>query len=583
MALKVLNYFFGLNYTNLDKSNFKTYICSSNLNPMKNILFGLIVLLSLTTFGQNTYKITYSKTSNGNIIDNQNAILVFSNKKQSLITSESIQNKKNNFPYEQTIIAGSSYFQLAQLNATYSISTKDSISIDKQTFEETNETKKILGYTCKKAKTIINSNTIEIWYTNDLKIKGAPSVLGQKLGLVLETNRNGNYVITATKIEKVKRFPEINISKEKTIDLLTYRDLLWKSKFTTLTVFKDEIINFSDASKSNDSILRFANGTIALRKVKFPEIQKGSQIFIDLSEQSNGDAYDRTGSVFIIPMNKEKSFFEGLKNGKEALPIFENGNGKTYQGVVATENYNPIVELMRFFTPFGIKQYNYIELKDKKWHDIVSYRQDISDLRVLLSNQEFYVGAFIGNYDKGGHKISMNLTIHPDETSNLNKENFILPLFNTVNVMEMAGQEYGTMFNSEKGLTVEFTLENDIKNAKLRYITTGHGGWENGDEFVPKKNTILLNGNTIHSFVPWRQDCGSYRLYNPASGNFSNGLSSSDYSRSNWCPGTVTNPVYIDLGNLPKGKHSIQILIPQGKPEGNSFSAWNVSGVLLGE
>lgn len=583
MALKVLNYFFGLNYTNLDKSNFKTYICSSNLNPMKNILFGLIVLLSLNTFGQNTYKITYSKTSNGNIIDNQNAILVFSNEKQSLITSESIQNKKNNFPYEQTIIAGSSYFQLAQLNATYSISTKDSISIDKQTFEETNETKKILGYTCKKAKTIINSNTIEIWYTNDLKIKGAPSVLGQKLGLVLETNRNGNYVITATKIEKVKRFPEINISKEKTIDLLTYRDLLWKSKFTTLTVFKDEIINFSDASKSNDSILRFANGTIALRKVKFPEIQKGSQIFIDLSEQSNGDAYDRTGSVFIIPMNKEKSFFEGLKNGKEALPIFENGNGKTYQGVVATENYNPIVELMRFFTPFGIKQYNYIELKDKKWHDIVSYRQDISDLRVLLSNQEVYVGAFIGNYDKGGHKISMNLTIHPDETSNLNKENFILPLFNTVNVMEMAGQEYGTMFNSEKGLTVEFTLENDIKNAKLRYITTGHGGWENGDEFVPKKNTILLNGNTIHSFVPWRQDCGSYRLYNPASGNFSNGLSSSDYSRSNWCPGTVTNPVYIDLGNLPKGKHSIQILIPQGKPEGNSFSAWNVSGVLLGE
>lgn len=583
MALKALNYFFDLNYTNLDKSNFKTYICSSNLNHMKNLFFSFIVFLSINSFGQNTYKITYSRTSNGNLIDNQNAILVFSNEKQSLITSESIQNKKSDFPYEQTVIDGSSYFQLAQLNPSYSISTKDSISIDKQTFEESDETKKILGYTCKKAKTIINSNTIEIWYTNDLKIKGAPSVLGRKLGLVLETIRNGNYVVSATKIEKVKRFPEINISDKNTIDLLSYRDLLWKSRFTTLTVFKDEIINFSDASKSNDSILRFANGTIALRKMKFPEIKKGSQIFIDLSEQSNGDAYDRTGSVFIIPMNKEKSFFEGLKNGKEALPTFENGNGKTYQGVVATENYNPIVELMRFFTPFGIKQYNYIELKDKKWHDIVSYRQDISDLRLLLSNQEVYVGTFIGNYDKGGHKISMNLTIHPDETSNLNKENFIMPLFNTVNVMEMAGQEYGTMFNSDKGLTVEFTLENDIENAKLRYITTGHGGWENGDEFVPKKNTILLNGKTIHSFVPWRQDCGSYRLYNPASGNFSNGLSSSDYSRSNWCPGTVTNPVYIDLGNLPKGKHSIQILIPQGEPEGNSFSAWNVSGVLLGE
>lgn len=29
-------------------------------------------------------------------------------------------------------------------------------------------------------------------------------------------------------------------------DLLTYRDLLWKSRFTTLKIFENEIINFSD-------------------------------------------------------------------------------------------------------------------------------------------------------------------------------------------------------------------------------------------------------------------------------------------------------------------------------------------------
>jgi hypothetical protein len=90
---------------------------------------------------------------------------------------------------------------------------------------------------------------------------------------------------------------------------------------------------------------------------------------------------------------------------------------------------------------------------------------------------------------------------------------------------------------------VEFNLEKPIKNAKLRYITTGHGGWENGDEFVPKKNSIFLNNSLVHAFYPWRQDCGAFRNSNPASGNFGNGLSSSDYSRSNWCPGTATNPV----------------------------------------
>jgi hypothetical protein len=148
--------------------------------------------------------------------------------------------------------------------------------------------------------------------------------------------------------------------------------------------------------------------------------------------------------------------------------------------------------------------------------------------------------------------------------------------------MEMAGQEYATMFDVDKGLTVTFTLDKPLKNAKLRYITTGHGGWENGDEFVPKKNTILLNNKEVFSFIPWRYDCGSYRLYNPASGKFNNGLSSSDYSRSNWCPGTVTNPILIDVGDLAAGSHTIQVKIPRGKPEGGSFSAWNVSGVLLG-
>jgi hypothetical protein len=147
----------------------------------------------------------------------------------------------------------------------------------------------------------------------------------------------------------------------------------------------------------------------------------------------------------------------------------------------------------------------------------------------------------------------------------------------------MAGQEYGTMFSSDKGLEVTFKLEQPIKKAKLRYITTGHGGWDNGDEFIRKRNTLLLDGKQIFSFVPWRTDCGSFRLSNPASGNFENGLSSSDYSRSNWCPGTVTDPVWIDLGDLEAGQHTLQVRIPLGAPEGSSFSAWNVSGVLIGE
>lgn len=553
---------------------------------MKKTFLLLLFVLSFSMNGQTTnYKITYLKNSNGKLIENQEPILVFTNDLETVITNQKILDKKAEIPFEVTVLdrkKANQIMTLGTLAFDKKIATIDSTSLAKQNFEFLNERKTILGYTCKKAKTIINSNTIELWYTNDLNAKGSPTALGQNLGLVLEMNRNNNFIITATKIEKVKSIPSRKETDGKLVDLLTYRDLLWKSRFTTIPIFKDQIINFSDASKSNDTVLRFANGTIALRKIKFPEIKLGSQIFIDLQEQSNGDAYDRTGSVFIIPMQKTTSFLDGLQKGVKSLPIYNNGNGKEYQGVIATNDYQPLVELMRFFTPFGIKQYNTIELKDKTWHEVVPYRQDISDLRSMLSNQEVWIGVNIGNYDKGGHKVSLNVTIHPEEET-AKKSTTVLPLFNTNNVMEMAGQEYGTMFNNEKGLEVSFTLEKDMKKAQLRYITTGHGGWENGDEFVPKKNTILLNGTAVFGLAPWRQDCGSYRLYNPASGNFPNGLSSSDYSRSNWCPGMVTNPFYIDLGDLKAGSYTLQVKIPQGAPEGNSFSAWNISGVLIGE
>ena len=549
---------------------------------MKKLLLFVLLLVCVNAISQN-YKITYLKSSNGSLIENQDPILVFTSSEVTQIGSQSIFNGKADFPNEIIFVdrKTNSFSQVADLYATKTINSKDSVSLGKQTFEYLNETKKILGYNCKKAKTIVNSNNIELWYTNELKIKGAPTILGQNLGLVLEMVRNGNFVIKATNIERIKMFPT-DPDLSKSIDMLTYKDLLWKSRFTTINVFKDQIINFSSESKSNDSIFRFANGTIAVRKIKIPEIKVGSQIFVDVTEQSNGDAYDRTGSFFIIPNNKTLSFLDGLQNGVKTLPIYNNGNGKEYQGVVATENYNPIVELMRFFTPFGVKQYNNLQLKDKTWAENVLYRQDISDLRSLLSNQEVWIGINIGNYDKGGHKVSANITIHNEEESKVTPKQ-IVPLFCTNNIMEMAGQEYGTMFSSDKGLEVTFKLDKPMKNCKLRYITTGHGGWENGDEFVPKKNMIFLDGKETFSFTPWRQDCGSYRLSNPASGNFPNGLSSSDYSRANWCPGTVTNPVFIDLGDLEAGNHNIQIKIPQGLPEGSSFSSWNISGVLLGE
>ncbi|KAA0128978.1 GLPGLI family protein [Chryseobacterium sp. SN22] len=550
----------------------------------QRILLSIFTFLCCFSFAQ-TYEVQYTSSYNGKVSANQTPAIVWANENENYILNQQIKDGKADFPYEITKIEkpANTVLSYAFLKPGEIISASDKESIGKQVFEFTDETKKILGYTCKKAITKINSNTIEVWYTNDLKIQGGPSTIGQNLGFVLEIERNKTSAVTATSLKKIKKTGIDNILQGNVTatDQLGYRDLVWKSRFTTLKVFDNEIINFSDQSKSDGEVKRFADGTILLKKIKFPKITEGETIFVELKQQSNGDAYDRTGTVFFIPQDKSQSFFNGLENGVKTLPMYENGNGKQYYGIMATENYNPPVEMMRFFTAFGINKFNNLQLKDKTWQTISPYREDITDLKPSLSEKELWIGAFIGNYDKGGHKISLEITIHKSD-QNIYKNNTVIPIFNTLNIMEMAGQEYSTMFDKDQGLLVEFTLKKDLKNTQLKYTTTGHGGWENGDEFLPKTNSIFLDGKMVFSFIPWRTDCGSYRLYNPASGNFPDGLSSSDLSRSNWCPGTVTNPGFIPLGDLKAGKHTLQVKIPQGQREGSSFSAWNVSGVLLG-
>ena len=480
--------------------------------------------------------------------------------------------------YQVNYDDGESYFY------SYPLKTND------LTFEEKGE-EKILGYQCKKYKTSINSNTIEVWMTENLGFDASPvTSRGYLKGVMVRQAINGNRIMELKSVKKYKKLnrtliPEkLGIRKTgKELNKINKEKLIIRTK-----IFDDEQIHFAKIEKFKgeipfDTVLHFSWGTIVLKRVNLPVLPEHYQIFAELHQRSNGDAYDRTGSVFVIPMDRKLSLSNALIDSIEVIPYQLDKNGKKYQGIRLTDDYMPVVELMRFFTPFGVKHFNdRVQLDGLEWADEAYYKMEVSELSDRLSG-DVLIGAFIGNYDGGGHKVSLDLVAYPQDYDGDASKNsrWSLPLFNTCNVMEMSGQNYGRLFQTDS-LTVEFDIPEGIDNLRLRYITTGHGGWDGGDEFNPKENTIIIDGDKVFKYTPWRCDCATYRELNPVSGNFWNGVSSSDLSRSGWCPGTATNPVYFDLSDLKPGHHTITIAIPQGADEGGSFSHWMVSGVLVG-
>ena len=452
----------------------------------------------------------------------------------------------------------------------------------------------ILGYTCRYASYVYFSNKIEVWYTTKAVAKGSPfaNFLPEKDALVLKIIINGNREIVATSIETLKDFtlPKYAPDKARLLTEAEFEEVKINSRYTRLPVFTEETVNFDPEFEAvtEEELLsaktyRFSRGSVILKKIRLSlEMCNSGNVFAKLNCRSNGDAYDRTGSVFMIPESEGITVLDAYLKGLDQLPVFTDHDGNNFQGIRKEANYQPPVELMRFFTSFGAGHFNEIrQINNYPWAEDVVYKQEITAL-IPWEPQDVWVGVFIGNYDKGGHIVSLELDFYPGDVEESEMvPKFMLPLFSTINTLEMSGQNYGRFFNNDT-LRVEFQLPDSISDLQLLYTSTGHGGWGGGDEFNPKLNQIFVNGEAIFNTIPWRTDCATYRFSNPASGNFSNGLSSSDLSRSNWCPGTLTPPDVVSLKNLKPGHHVLEVVIDQGKDEAENFNHWGVTGVLTG-
>ncbi|MGP1521428.1 MAG: PNGase F N-terminal domain-containing protein [Treponema sp.] len=358
----------------------------------------------------------------------------------------------------------------------------------------------------------------------------------------------------------------------------------------TIDVFKDAPIVFDDTVVSNgfhtpdaNGIIRLVNGRLILKKLELPKYERNVCIKLKVRLVSNGDAYDRSGSIFILNNSKKGVTPIDIAQNKK-YPKME-GKLDEYHGIIKVEDYEPCVEAMRFMTPFGVGYYSQgyekqLPLPDKidAWEKDVKWECDISHLYSLLEDSA-YLGCWIDTWVKGGFLINVTLEITESKENKPMEKYKVLSLINTCPYI---GQNYPDVFAYYKdGISVKAKLEENIKEAKLYYTTTGHGG-NNGDEFHKKENVISLNGKELKRFIPWNDSCKEYRKWNPTSAVFDDGVASSDLSRSNWCPGSVVLPISIPLKELNLEDSTFNFCVTKAsRTVEDNLNFWLISSYLV--
>lgn len=404
--------------------------------------------------------------------------------------------------------------------------------------------------------------------------------------------------------------------------LITVLFIVWPKTFrsfgdTHLSVFQKEAVRWipdsldSYSPEDEAGLIHLGNGRIILKKISLPNYIRDITATITVRVESAGDRWDKTGSVFVIPDGSDINMMT-VADSSAAYPEVDPDIYENLVGVAACGDYSPVAELLRFMTPFGVGHYSRLDTaKVSKtrpvyidgWAPEAVWQADITDLYPLLKG-DAYVGVFIDTWTPEGYIASVDIDIKESKNKYAHiAGRHVLPLANTVYYF---GQEYPDIF-ARKDLTVDFELPQVPSKAHLAYITTGHGGHSEGDEFTKQRNVVSLDGEVLIDYVPWRTDCASFRRFNPTSGVWTEHrtasyygltakgpgrvekeidelIASSDYSRSNWCPGSQVDPVIVPLEDLAAGAHRLTISIPGAQPrDGEKMNFWLTSAYLVWE
>ena len=345
-----------------------------------------------------------------------------------------------------------------------------------------------------------------------------------------------------------------------------------------------------DSVQLEDGTFRLDAGRILLKPIVVPDHARRCDVQLDVTVTSAGDPWDKSGTLFALADEAGRDYLERMLEGA-------NADTTRFAGVVREGDRMPALEWMRFITPFGVGHFSHTDRADAyrpaavaAWADSAHWQTDLSSLQPWIAAADtLWVGAYIDTWTAEGYALSARLDMKESPLPcDWAPSHVISPLFNTT---KLAHDQRPFTQLPDSPLQVSFELEH-TGDVDLLFMTTGHGGHAGGDEFTEQPHLVLMDGDTVDAWTPWRNDCGAFRRFNPTSGfwpstyvyggdTLEERVASSDLSRSNWCPGDQVKPRRISLGHLDAGNHTLTVAVPDAQRwTKEEFNFWNLAGWL---
>ena len=297
------------------------------------------------------------------------------------------------------------------------------------------------------------------------------------------------------------------------------------------------------------NVLRLKNDVLSTKISPETITQIGNELSIEVEISALCDNYDRIGNVSLalIPKGDEKY------NLKEVTHI----------------------ELGRFITPFMHKN---------RTPSTVSYSFETNQISCILHSKslqqkyDFWVELEVFGVPYAAQKevkgCEGRIDVFSGTLKLITSEDKYVPTQPVVFVSishkfllkNYEAENTDSIGTTQKTFT--FKLPENCENGQLFLITSNHGANEGGEEYIRRKHIVQFDTKEVLVYTPGGKSCEPFRKFNTQG----NGIyerepkTEEDWtSWNNWCPGDKIPTRIIDLGKVKKGKHTIQIAIPDAE------------------